>query len=71
MSIIRYSFRQLLIRDLNFHWENSSGSEMDYSADQLEYFLASDTSKIKAVFKEVRSPLEGLLVINEVSGIMN
>lgn len=50
------------------HWENSSGSEMDYSVDQLEYFLATDTTKIKAIFKEVRSPLEGLLVINEVSG---
>jgi hypothetical protein len=49
------------------HWENVKGEQVDQASGTFEYVLQADTSSLRAVFKEVDSPIEGLIVINEVS----
>ena len=49
------------------HWEHSNGQVLDIQASSL-LALQSDSMAIRAVFKEVNSPVADWLVINEVSG---
>lgn len=49
------------------HWEDKDGNKASFEKNAFELRLEKDSTDLKAVFKEVRSELEDIIVINEIS----